>query len=275
MNTVQLPVQKPVKYIMTGKFQAPSPDWIHMSRQIQEYELFIMTENILYLTVNHTEYTLQRGDFLLCPPLSHQEGFRNSDCSFYWLHFIPDVSEADPGGTTIPIPVTGHVPNPEKIIILMKQLQDTIRTYQINVLTDYLTTTILCELSSQCLSGHGKDSSLILRQQIYNDILDYVKWYLDTNLKVTDIAKHFGYNEKYLSHLFHSIKGISLKQYILEEKISQSKYFLSDTNKTISAIAEDLGFNDSHNFMKQFKKQTGMTPTEYRNAYGKRLLFYK
>ncbi len=57
--------------------------------------------------------------------------------------------------------------------------------------------------------------------------------------------------------------------------MDQAKYMLTDTNDTINQIAASLSFTDNHNFMKAFKKIVGFTPTEYRNAYSKRLLYDK
>ncbi|MCQ2498834.1 MAG: helix-turn-helix transcriptional regulator [Lachnospiraceae bacterium] len=65
-----------------------------------------------------------------------------------------------------------------------------------------------------------------------------------------------------------------LKQYIIKTKIDKANFMLSDTNKSISDIATELSFSDSHNFARCYKKATGLTPSEYRNAYNKRLLYH-
>ncbi|MNE89876.1 HTH-type transcriptional regulator YesS [compost metagenome] len=92
---------------------------------------------------------------------------------------------------------------------------------------------------------------------------------------MSQIAAYFGYNEKYLSHLFTKISGIPLKQYILQQKMELAKFLLSDTNQNISEVSLQLGYKDCHNFTKSFKKIVGLTPTDFRNAYAKRLLFYE
>ena len=157
---------------------------------------------------------------------------------------------------------------------MMKQLQDSVRSYQDKKLNNYLSTAILCEFHNQCNLDKASIAANSQKEQIYNDILDYVKWHRHINLKVIDIANHFGYNEKYLSHVFRSIKGMSLKQYMLQQKIELAQYMLIDTNDTVASIAKQLGYNDSYNFMKLFKRKVGLTPTEYRNTHAKRLLFY-
>ena len=128
---------------------------------------------------------------------------------------------------------------------------------------------------SQFLAKENQDNSALKRKQLFNDIQDYIKWNRNNDLKVSEIAEHFGYNKRYISHLFSTIAGVSLKQQLIQEKIELAKYLLCDTNANISEVAYQLGYNDSHNFMKVFKKLVGLTPTQYRNAYATRMLFYE
>ena len=113
------------------------------------------------------------------------------------------------------------------------------------------------------------------QKQIYSDIIDYIQLNLHRNIKISEIAAHFGYNEKYLSHLFADITGVPLKQFILSRKMDSANFMLTDTNKPISDIAKELGFSDNHNFSRAYKSFTGLTPSEYRNAFSKRMLFHK
>jgi YesN/AraC family two-component response regulator len=188
------------------------------------------------------------------------------------------ISKATPTETSeIVIPQYGKLVSVEKMIVLMKQLQDCVREYNDHTLNNYMTTTILCELSNQLRTQSKERNHRNLRKQdqLYNDIVDYIKWSRSEPLKVSQVANHFNYNEKYLSHLFRQKAGITLKQYMLEQKMELAKFLLTDTNQNINEIASQLGYTDSHNFMKSFKKIVGLTPTEFRNAYAKRLLFYE
>ncbi|WP_033166086.1 AraC family transcriptional regulator [Clostridium sp. KNHs205] len=284
MEIFEFDVREPLAYHYTGKFKAPSPEWKHNVIPLNEYELFVITEGCLYIADNNGRYTVKKGEHLLLTPTQNnmRTGFQPSDCSFYWLHFraphgiIKRENDKDfqHDPQKIYIPLQGILPAAEKVIILMKQLQDSIRSnYEPNFI-NYTTTIILCEIYNQFFpkkTAYISDSN----RQIYNDIIDYIRLTIYRNIKVSDIAEHFGYNEKYLSHLFSTIEGLPLKQYILKEKMDQAKYMLTDTNDTINQIAASLSFTDNHNFMKAFKKIAGFTPTEYRNAYSKRLLYDK
>lgn len=262
-------LEQPIQYIKTGKFESPNPDWVHLDRWLaNDFELMVVTEGVLYVASGDTQYEVSAGEYILLPPHTHQYGWKGSSCAFYWLHFIAeqageDIPPEDP--KIVYIPRTAHLPNTDRLVILMKQTQDAIRRYNSAIQKDYLATAILCELNCQCFNPQRSKVD-IKKQQIYSDIVDYVHWYLHTDIKVQDIARHFGYNEKYLSHLFSNVAGLPLKQYILQQKMEQAKFLLSDTNDSVQKISEKLGFGDSRNFMKIFKKLVGMTPTDYRNS---------
>lgn len=281
MYYLELPIEKPVKYNFSGKFKAPNANWKHSNLYLYDFELIVVTEGILYLDSNDNRYEVKSNEYVLLYPPTDRIGYKESTYSFYWLHFscdnykiVKSYFDSTPSASnTLLIPISGTLKNMDKIIVLMKQLQDFDKCHKDVFLNSYMTTTILCELNNQ-LSKEEVDSSYT-NSQIYNDILDYITWNIEKNIKVCDIAFHFGYNEKYLSSIFKKIKGIPLKQFIIQEKIELAKFKLCDTNDTISDISNSLGFNDSHHFMKSFKKNTGFTPTEYRNTYSKRLLFYK
>lgn len=284
MTAFELIVDKPVNLEITGKFVAPSAEWIHLSRILQDYELIVMTEGVLYLAGDNQQFVVSKGEYLLLPPLTKQYGYKPSECSFYWLHFhstsgiqVADLSPRtyDKEDNRILLPQYGTLRSLEKIIVMMKQLQDSVRGYNQTTLNNYMATVILCELYNQTCHTDADPLKKTKQEQLYNDIVDYIKWSRSEHIKVSQIAAYFGYNEKYLSHLFTVISGISLKQYILQQKMELAKFLLADTNQNVSEVSLQLGYKDCHNFMKSFKKIVGLTPTDFRNAYAKRLLFYE
>lgn len=293
MNFYEFQLEYPLTYALTGKFKAPYEHWVHDDMPLNDYELFVMTSGTLYISYNHKKYSVNEGEMLLLPPVpepnNRRKGFHPSGCSFYWLHFStpntfktinsPDLTLSQNIELTtnyIFIPAVAKLPSPEKVIVLMKQLQDCIRSGYNNLAKNYMTSMILCEIHNQF---HAKNHTYLhtktTQSQMYHDIVDYVVDRTTKNIKVSEIATEFGYNEKYLSHLFYKISGMTLKQFILKTKMDHANFLLTDTNQSINEIGLSLGYNDSHNFMKAYKKITGLTPTEYRNAFSKRLLFDK
>jgi AraC family transcriptional regulator, arabinose operon regulatory protein len=273
----QFRVDAPVGMDMTGKFVSPSPEWKHMYRILMNFELFIQTRGIMYISCGTERFALREGEFLLMPPRTQQYGYQESDCSFYWLHFTTNGHETIHGAAgeivyepgVIVLPQTGTLHSPEKLIVMLKQLQDSIRSYREQTLNNYLITSILCEIYNQMFLDQNRFRKL-QKQQLYNDVVDYIKWNRHENIIVTYLAQHFGYNAKHLSSLFSAMSGITLKQFMMQEKREAAKFLLTDTNQKINEISMQLGFPDCHSFTKSFKKITGLTPTDYRNAYANR-----
>lgn len=281
-------IEKPFSFNWTGKFEAPDSNWIHMTRELLDYELIFMTDGVLYIGADDREYTVSKGEYvLLCPPC-HQYGLRASACSFYWVHFsyhdnrndhkvYCDGENCEPlpaGEKRILLPDTASIPRSDRMLVLLKQLQDCDRTYQNRNQNSFLLTAALCELYSQ-LYLPGGISARQGHNPLYTDIIDYISWRLRENIKVSEIAANFGYNEKYITTFFKKICGISLKTYIQNRKMELAKAMLTDTNLSIAQIGYEIGFSDNHNFSSAFKKVTGQSPSSYRNTYSQHQTFHQ
>lgn len=73
-----------------------------------------------------------------------------------------------------------------------------------------------------------------------------------------------------LSRLFSSLTGITIEQYIIQMKIERVKELLVYDQKTLSEIAWDMEYSSSQHLSGQFKKVTGLTPTEFRDIHTSR-----
>lgn len=177
-----------------------------------------------------------------------------------------------PYGSYFFLPQKGIIPKPEKLVVLMKQLQDIVKSNYPLISINTMTTNILTELYGQ-ISLYKLPNKPSNIKQIDYDIIDYIKQNINRTLTVKDVASHFGYNPKYLSHKFEKTHGITLKDFIVNQKIDMANSLLTDTNMSVSEISKDLGFSDSHNFSRLYKTNTGLTPSEYRNTFAKRMIY--
>ncbi len=98
------------------------------------------------------------------------------------------------------------------------------------------------------------------------------------DLKLNDLCKITGYSERYLNKKIHEDFGLSPKNLIKFIRFQKAVGNLTDTIDSISCIdtAFDTGYYDQSHFIKDFKKYSGFTPTNYidkllYNAYDKKL----
>jgi AraC-like DNA-binding protein len=92
----------------------------------------------------------------------------------------------------------------------------------------------------------------------------YIQKHLHEAMTLEEIAKHCHMSKFYLSHQFTQVQGISLSKYILQSRITKSMQLLRETTMSVKEIAEAVGFHDVPYFCRTFKKETNLTPLQYR-----------
>ncbi|MDQ6419593.1 AraC family transcriptional regulator [Paenibacillus sp. LHD-117] len=89
------------------------------------------------------------------------------------------------------------------------------------------------------------------------------KRYHDPLLKNEDVSNYAGVTPNHLSYLFKNQLGISIYNYLKHVRIEQAKLKILLGNKTITEIAEEVGFSSIHLFSRSFKEHVGITPSKY------------
>jgi two-component system response regulator YesN len=115
------------------------------------------------------------------------------------------------------------------------------------------------------LEHAGKSGSGIIDR-----VRQYVLEHLQDDLTREDIAASVYLNPAYLSRLFKKETGISLTDYIVQERISRAKTLLENSSMKISSVAEMVGYTHFSHFAKTFKKSVGLSPQEYQKWIEKR-----
>lgn len=109
---------------------------------------------------------------------------------------------------------------------------------------------------------HAKTDSSI--SPPIQNICYYIQKHLAEPLCMKDLAKLTGYTEYYFSHKFQKETGVTVKDYILNEKISQAKLLLTDSSQSIQEISDALGFCNRSYFSTCFMKKVGVPPSQYK-----------
>lgn len=78
-----------------------------------------------------------------------------------------------------------------------------------------------------------------------------------------DIAKHFSYHPNYISTLLHQEIGKSFSEILLEQRMERAAFLLKGTNLSVEEIAAMLGYSNSSNFYKAFRKFYQCSPRNY------------
>jgi len=82
----------------------------------------------------------------------------------------------------------------------------------------------------------------------------------------TLISEHLHHDYSYLSKLFSDTEGITIEQFIISQKIEKAKELLVYDEMSLSEIAFELNYSSVAHLSAQFKKITGLTPSEFKKS---------
>lgn len=104
---------------------------------------------------------------------------------------------------------------------------------------------------------------------VYEKILPYIRENFAKSFSVKDIAAYAALNPQYTMRLFKKTTGMSILEYVTKERIEAAKSLLKNTVFNNDMIAEKVGYVSANYFIRQFKRNCGMTPREYRKKIKK------
>ncbi len=108
---------------------------------------------------------------------------------------------------------------------------------------------------------HPNEISLVER------IVIYIGQNYQHPIKVVEIGEAVGLHPDYANAIFKKAFGSTLRDYITEERVSNAKRILVATNKSITEIAFECGYNSISRFNAAFLKMNGCTPREFRKNF--------
>lgn len=109
-----------------------------------------------------------------------------------------------------------------------------------------------------------KRSKLIEQIKIFIiDIVHYKEYQRQKNYSEL-ISMHLHHDYSYLSNLFSQVEGITIEQYIINQRIEKVKELLMYGELSLTQIAFELGYSSTAHLSNQFKKLTGLTPSAFK-----------
>lgn len=104
---------------------------------------------------------------------------------------------------------------------------------------------------------------------IIKEVKKYIEKNMNSELSRNDLAAMVFLHPDYLSHIFKEKVGISISDYIIKIRMQKAEQLLLNTKEQISEIAAKTGYANTGYFSKLFKRETKLTPKEYRKNGGK------
>lgn len=259
-SNLHFDLNAPIQLLWFGEFISPERNWKHLTRRLFEYELFVVTEGVLFIADEEREHEVRAGEYLIMPPTVFQHGTRVCRCRFYWLHFRCPALPA-----SVSMPAQGSFSDADAVRAIAKKLMQAEAAEPRGVRSRYLASMLLLELREQALADAPEDGGVnSSAEQLCERIKEFVFFHRFSDVKVREIARELGYHEKYLSAVFHRTEGVTLKAYIDAQRCAEAKRLLLESRLTVTEVAYYLNFPDPHSFARFFKTTTGRTATQFR-----------
>lgn len=116
------------------------------------------------------------------------------------------------------------------------------------------------------------DKKAVLIEKIKNVIIEMVHY--SDELPKTNysdyISSKLNHDYTYLSNIFSEVKGITIQQFIIVHKIERAKELLLYDELNLTEISHKLNYSSVAHLSNQFKKITGLTPSQFKQLKDKR-----
>lgn len=114
---------------------------------------------------------------------------------------------------------------------------------------------------SLCL-GWGEDDKVAGRY--VDSAINYIAYHKSAKLTVAEVAEHVCLSRAYISKIFLEKTGMTIKQYILDRAMSSARMLLQNRRLSVGEIASILGYENTAEFTKAFRRYSGTSPSAYR-----------
>ena len=126
-----------------------------------------------------------------------------------------------------------------------------------------------CEsIPTEIMQKVSREEEIREKGDVIGTVKHYVREHIQEDIYIADIAKQVYLNEQYLMRTFKKVTGLSILEFITNERLWLAKELLANTNYPINRVADMVGYGNYSYFTKIFKRNTGQTPQGYRQNAG-------
>lgn len=232
-------------------------NWSKNTAYVPTSRMYYVLEGSGYVKTDKQSITLEPGNMYLIPSHFHHSFGCTKMRKLYFMFTLTSTSNTD---ILSSLDRVYHMPVDQAEVQLL--LDHYLQTDCYSVMT--VRFTVLKHIC-QLLKEHDTPP---IAMDIHSPIVERAKEYIQQNVKasttIKSVSEHLYVSESTLRTKFLQETGITMGQYIGRQVVRKAKKLLENTSRSIGDISAALGYCDQFYFSRQFKKETGMTPSAYR-----------
>ncbi|MFX3633873.1 MAG: helix-turn-helix domain-containing protein [Candidatus Pristimantibacillus sp.] len=239
------------------------------TNSVQPYnKLYLITDGEGWLKIGNEQFNPRPGQLCLVPAHMQHSFAAISDRPYskYWCHFNVTVGPFDLF-QWIGVPLCIDLADTNKMIQLFQDM--TAWHHQDSIIARLREKMLLLEIIT-CFLELVPIRVLQHRTEEMNRlsvIQHYVENSLHTSIKLEQMAEAVHLHPNYFISYFKKHFGVSPLKYVNRKRTDRAKLLLSTTSLSVKEIADQTGFKETNHFTKFFRKETSLSPTDYRVAY--------
>ena len=226
-------------------------------------EMFYCFEGHQKIKIENTVYTLEKGDAaVIFPNVVHEYIGESSSVK---TESITLINEIDLFSAIIPDLTTKRPSSP---IIKASFLNENV-LLGFRKMINAESETELLGWGLIAFSGMADSLELLPLKNtdgflLTPNLLSFINNNFKKPLTIKYLSKEFGYSTSYITHIFYDRLKIPFRTYLNFVRSEEAANLISTTNKSLTEIAYECGFNSLNTFCRGFKKHHNMTPSEYK-----------
>ena len=222
-------------------------------------ELIYVVKGSVKCLLNNTEYTLKEGDYGLCLPYE-VHSYIPQDDTLYWVGvFSEDYVRL----------FANHIRGKQASGFVFKCPESTNNLLQSTLISEnvpsiYVLKACLYAVCDAFLGEVEFSENQGNKKTNISLIVQYISENHTKNITLKDIAKLLGYDYNYVSRFFHSTFNMSFTNFLNIYRLETAIKLLEESNKKITDIALESGFQSVRSFNNSFRLKFGISPSEYK-----------
>lgn len=242
-------------------------DWHSVPHAHNYMELFYITGGKGQFLIHDQSYPVDTNDLVMINPnVPHTETGVKSKPLEYIVLGISGVELASTDSFNGHFLILNHFENRELttcIHNILREMEQKNPGYE-EVCQAYAEILIIRLMRNIAISAGGEPQGISDNPQCAA-VKRYMDLHFKESLTLEQLAAEAHMNKFYLAHAFKREYGVSPIHYLISLRIEESKYLLTETDLTMSQIAQILGFSSPSYFSQVFRKTQGTSPMDYRH----------